>query len=295
MPLFGAHLSIAGGLHNAVAAAIALGCETVQIFTKNASQWKAKPLVDDEVRTFRSAVANAGLKYPTAHDSYLINLAAPDDTLYRKSIEAFIDELERAEALGLSYLVMHPGAHTGSGEDAGLARIVTALDEVQSRTRGYAVKVLLENTAGQGSTLGYKFEHLAAILNRVKDASQLGVCFDTCHAFAAGYALTTAADYTETFERFEDSIGLDCLKLFHVNDSVKPLGSRVDRHAGLGLGKIGLAAFERLASDPRFREHPMILETPKEDNDGNPMDPVNLQILRGFSADKLTGSRRSKG
>jgi deoxyribonuclease IV len=309
MPLFGAHMSIAGGLHKAVEAAAALGMDTLQLFTgnpsawpfkprpaertvsqsaalltKNASQWEGKPLRDDEIRTFQRAVADAGLRFPTAHDSYLINLAAPDDGLYRKSIDALAKEMRRAEALGLSYLVTHPGAHTGGGENAGLARIVAALDEVHSRCAGFAVTLLLENTAGQGTSLGYRFEQLAAILDRVQNADWLGVCFDTCHAFAAGYPLASAADYPATFEAFDAAVGLARLKLVHVNDSVKPLGSRVDRHAHIGRGQIGLDAFRRLVTDPRFAALPMVLETPKEDDDGTAMDPVNLVVLRGFLA-----------
>ncbi len=283
MPLFGAHMSVASGLHNAVAAAVSHDCSTVQIFTKNANQWAAKPLEAEAIATFRSAVKQAKLKFATAHDSYLINLAAPDDVLYRKSIDAFAEEIERAEALGLSYLVTHPGAHTGSGVEAGIARVVRALDEVHARCAGFKVKVLLETTAGQGSCLGAKFEELAAMLDRVKDAKRLGVCLDTCHVFAAGYAIHTEPGYAATFEEFDDRIGIAKLKLFHVNDSVKGLGSRVDRHAGLGLGLIGLDSFRRLANDVRFAKLPMILETPKDDENGDStMDAVNLGIIRGL-------------
>lgn len=282
MPLFGAHMSVAGGLHHAVEAAVEHECGTVQIFSKNANQWIGKPLSDDDVAVFRKAVKKAKLKFATAHDSYLINLAAPDDALYQKSIAAFADEVERAEALGLSYLVMHPGAHTGSGIDAGVQRVAAGLDEVHKRCPGYKVKVLLETTAGQGSCLGAKFEEIAAILDRVKDSKRLGVCLDTCHAFAAGYEIHTEAGYAATFDEFDDLIGLSRLKLFHLNDSVKPLGSRVDRHAGIGLGCIGTDAFRRLVNDRRFAKLPMILETPKEDAAGQPMDPVNLGVLRGL-------------
>jgi deoxyribonuclease-4 len=282
MPLFGAHMSVAGGLYRAAELAAEQECDTVQLFTKNANQWAGKPLTDDDVRAFKKAVKAAKLKYPTAHDSYLINLAAPGDELYRKSIAAFTEEVERAEALGLSYLVSHPGAHTGSGEEAGLARVVAALDEVHARCAGFKVKVLIENTASSGTCLGGKFEHLAAILDRVKEPNRLGVCFDTCHAFATGYPLAAEADFATTFEQFNDLVGLSRLKVFHVNDSVKGLGSRVDRHAAIGRGQIGIDAFRRLVTDPRFRDRPMILETPKEDDAGNPMDPVNLAVLRGF-------------
>ncbi len=282
MPLFGAHMSISGGLHNAVTAAAAHDCGTLQIFSKNANQWASKPLQELDIATFRKAVKLAKLKFVTAHDSYLINLASPDDGLYRKSIAAFVDEVERAEALGLSYLVTHPGAHTGSGVDAGIAKVVAALDEVHTRTAGFKVKVLLELTAGQGSCLGAKFEEIAAILDRVKEAKRLGVCLDTCHVFAAGYEIHTEAGYAAMFEQFDDLVGIAKLKLFHINDSAKPLGSRVDRHAGLGLGHIGLEAFRRLVNDPRFAKLPMILETPKEDANDAPMDPVNLGLLRGM-------------
>ena len=282
MPLFGAHLSIAGGLPNALTAATALGCDTVQLFTKNASQWVGKPLAEDDIREFRRVLRATKLKFPAAHDSYLINLAAPDDGLFQKSVAAFADELDRAEALGLKYLVSHPGAHTGSGEETGLARVVAGLDEVHARCSGYKVKVLLETTAASGSTLGGRFEHLAALIERVKAPERLGVCLDTCHVFAAGYPLATAADYAATFQQFDELVGLAKLKLFHINDSMKPLGSRVDRHAGIGLGEIGLDAFRRLVTDPRFANRPMILETPKVDDAGGEMDPVNLRILRQF-------------
>jgi deoxyribonuclease IV len=286
MPLFGAHMSIAGGLHRAISASVALECETVQLFTKNANQWASKPLSDTEISLFRKELAKSGLQYPTAHDSYLINLAAPDDQLHQRSIDALTVELERAESLGLSYVVTHPGAHTGNGEDNGIARIVAALDEICARCSGFHVQILLENTAGQGTSLGHRFEQLASIISAVKDASVLGVCFDTCHAFAAGYALASPSEYAETFDQFDATIGVDRLKLFHINDSVKALGSRVDRHAGLGRGEIGLAAFRRLVTDKRFTNHPMILETPKEDETGHSMDPLNLGILREFRADK---------
>lgn len=284
MPCFGAHLSIAGGLHLAVQAAMELECDTVQLFTKNASQWAGKPLNTTEIDLFRKAIRKSKLKYPTAHDSYLINLAAPADDLWHKSIDAFTIEIERAEELGLSYLVTHPGAHTGSGEATGLQRVVAALDETHRRTAGAKVMVLLETTAGQGSTLGYRFEHLAFMLDHAKEPSRLGVCVDTCHIFAAGYPIHTAAGYKSTFEQFEDLIGLKRIRVFHLNDSVKGLNCRVDRHAGLGLGSIGEECFKKLVNDKRFAKHPMILETPKEDKDGNAMDAVNLAKLRGYLA-----------
>jgi deoxyribonuclease-4 len=284
MPLFGAHMSIAGGCHNAVAAALAHGCQTLQLFTKNSNQWDAPPLTDDAVRTFRAALRKSGLRYATAHDSYLINLASPDEALFRRSVEAFLIELQRAEQLGLRYLVMHPGAHMGSGEEEALGRVARALDEVHARCAGFKVKVLLETTAGQGTTLGHRFEHLARILALVAEPRRLGVCLDTCHVFAAGYPLAPAAEYEATLREFDRLIGLRRLRVFHVNDSKKPLGSRVDRHAHIGRGCLGLEPFRLLVNDPRFRDRPMILETPKEEDDNPDMDAVNLGVLRKLVA-----------
>ena len=261
-----------------------LRCETLQIFTKNANQWDAPPLAHEAVASFRRAVGATNLSHLTAHDSYLINLASPDDALFAKSIAALVRELERAEALGLRYLVTHPGAHVGSGEDAGLTRVVAGLEEVHARCAGFGVRLLIETTAGQGTSLGHRFEHIGTLLQRASCADRMDVCLDTCHVFAAGYALTGESEYASTFQQFDDLIGLSRLKLFHVNDSVKPLGSRVDRHAGIGLGQIGTEAFRRLVTDPRFAHLPMILETPKKDDDGHEMDAVNLDMLRGFVA-----------
>jgi deoxyribonuclease-4 len=293
MPLFGAHLSIARRLHAAVSEAVALKCDTLQIFTKNASHWTAPPLTADDIGNFRRAASASNLRHLTAHDSYLINLASPEEGKYAKSVDAFVDEMERAEALGLDYLVTHPGSHMGRGEEEGLSRVVAGYEEALARCAGFRVRVLVETTAGPGTTLGHRFEHLAAILLRARCADRLDVCFDTCHVFAAGYALASESDYAATFQQFDDLIGLARLRLFHVNDSAKPLGSRVDRHAGIGQGEVGLDAFRRLVTDPRFRDHPMILETPKEDEDGNPMDAVNLGVLRGFLTD--SGAQRSDG
>lgn len=283
MPLFGAHTSIAGGCHNALLAAAAHGCQTVQLFTKSANQWAARELTSEDVRTFRTTLRRTRLRYPTAHDSYLINLASPDEVLYRRSIEAFVIELQRAELLGLRYLVTHPGAHVESGEEAGLARVALALDEVHGRCPGFRVQVLLETTAGQGTTLGHRFEHLARIIAQVAAPARLGVCLDTCHVFAAGYALAPEAEYQATMNAFDAVIGLKRLRVFHVNDSLKPFGSRVDRHAHIGQGHIGLDAFRWLVNDPRFRDRPMILETPKEDADDRDMDAINLATLRGLA------------
>jgi deoxyribonuclease-4 len=276
MPLFGAHMSIAGGLHNALLAAQVHGCTTVQLFTKSSNQWKAKELTEDDVRTFRRTLRRTRLRKAMAHDCYLINLASPDADLYRRSMEAFLIELQRAEALGLRYLVTHPGSPTDGDEGAGLVRVAGALDEVHRRCPGFRVQVLLETTAGQGNTLGHRFEHLAQILGMVADPRRLGVCLDTCHVFAAGYALAPEAEYGKTMREFNRVIGLKRLRAFHLNDSLKPRGSRVDRHAHIGQGHLGLEPFRLLVNDPRFYNRPMVLETPKEDE----MDTVNLRTLR---------------
>src|SRR5947209_3517082 len=258
MPLFGAHMSIAGGCHNALLEAQAHGCATVQLFTKNASQWSAKPLTDEDVSTFRRTLRQTGLRFPMVHDSYLINMASPDEALYRRSVEAFLVEMRRAEQLGVRYLVTHPGAHIDSGEEAGLLRVAGALDEVHASTPGFKVRVLLETTAGQGSTLGHRFEHLARILGLVKDPDRLGVCFDTCHVFAAGYALAPEAEYRATLKAFDRTVGCRRLLAFHLNDSLRPFGSRLDRHAHIGRGELGIEPFRLLVNDRRFRNRPMV-------------------------------------
>ncbi|HTU19277.1 MAG TPA: deoxyribonuclease IV [Gemmataceae bacterium] len=282
MPLFGAHMSIGGGCHNALLAAQALGCDCVQLFTHAPSQWSGRELSDEEVRLFRRTLRQSRQRQAMVHDCYLTNLASPEEALYRRSLETFLIELRRVERLGLRYLVMHPGAHLDSGEEAGLARVAAALDEIHRRTRGCKVRVLLETTAGQGSTLGHRFEHLARILSLTDEPERLGVCFDTCHVFAAGYALSPAAEFQATMKAFDRTVGLSRLRAFHVNDSRKPQGSRVDRHAHIGRGEMGLEPFRLLVNDRRFRNRPMILETPKEEGEEKDMDAVNLAMLRGL-------------
>ncbi len=279
-------MSAAGGCHNALTAAVAHDFDTVQLFTKNNNQWNGKELTADDVQLFRVTLKTSKLKFPTAHDSYLINLASPDATLYQRSLAAFVIEMQRAEALGLSYLVMHPGTPTDGDESAGLGRIVRALDAVHDRCPKYRVKILLETTAGQGKSLGHRFEHLAAIFDSVKDARRLGVCLDTCHVFAAGYLLAPATEYEKTLTTFDRLIGLNKLKAFHMNDSKKPFGSRVDRHEHIGQGFLGLEPFRLLVNDPRFEKIPMIMETPKEGLAGEDMDVMNLKILRSLVGKK---------
>jgi deoxyribonuclease IV len=280
--LLGAHMSIAGGCHNAVTAAAELGMTTVQLFTKNNNQWAGKLLSDADVREFAKVLADTGITAPVAHDSYLINLASPDDVLWEKSIAAFRDELERAERLGLIGVVMHPGSFVSSTEEAGLERIVTALDRIHRETEGLRTLTLLEATAGQGTNLGHRFEHLAWILDQASTSARMGVCVDTCHIFAAGYPLGTAEEYAATWSQFDRLIGIERVKALHINDSVKPLGSRVDRHAHIGRGCLGLEPFRLLMNDPRLASVPKYLETPKGLENGEELDAINLRTLRGL-------------
>ena len=283
MALFGSHLSVAGGLEKALLKAQEYGFDSVQLFTKAPNQWAAKPIAPQDAAMFRKTLRQSKLKKPTVHDSYLINLASPDDNLWRRSIEAFIDEVNRAEQIGAAYLVTHPGAHLDSGEETGLAKVATALDEVHRRCNEVKVRILLETTAGQGSSLGHQFEHLARILELVAEPKRLGVCFDTCHVFAAGYSLGTEADYHNTMREFDRLIGVSRIKVFHLNDSKKPRGSRVDRHEHIGRGCMGLEPFRFLVNDTRFQNRPMILETAKEVlPELGDMDCVNLAVLRGL-------------
>lgn len=283
-------MSIAGGYYKAVVAAAELGMDCVQLFTKNNNQWQGKPLTSDEIDQFQAALRETGITHPCAHDSYLINLASPDDALWRKSLDAFVVELERAEALGLMGLVMHPGSHLASTVEQGLGRIVSALDEAHRRTAGYRVFTLLETTAGQGTNLGHRFEHLATILNASIAAERFGVCVDTCHIFAAGYPVTSAAEYAATVKEFDKLIGLHRIRAFHLNDSVKGLGSRVDRHARIGGGLLGIEPFRHVLNDPRFQDVPMYMETPKGEEAGEALDAINLRTLRGLIAKKKRAS-----
>jgi deoxyribonuclease-4 len=273
-------MSIAGGCHRAVEAAHAAGFQTVQIFTKNGNQWRAPALADDHVSAFRQALQTTGIKGPVAHTSYLINLASPDEALWTKSIEAMMVEVTRCHQLGVKDLVVHPGAHMGSGEEAGLRRVAQAIDVIHRQTEGQDVTIDLETTAGQGSSLGHRFEHLQAILELVHNPSRLGVCVDTCHIFAAGYSLDGPEGYDETMQNLNATVGFHRLRVWHVNDSSREAGSRVDRHAGIGDGKMGLEPFRQLVNDLRFRSLPLILETPKGTRDGEDLDARNLRILK---------------
>lgn len=284
MPLFGSHLSIAGGYYKAAEKAAGLGFDTVQIFTKNNNQWRAKPISDEEAALFRSSLDRCGLARAIAHDSYLINLASPDDALWHKSIDAMVVELERAHRLGLGHVVAHPGAHVGLGEAAGLERIVAALDIVLDRTRGITTTVSLETTAGQGTNLGHRFEHLGWILAHTKRSDRLTCCIDSCHVFAAGYPLAPKRKYNETMRLFDKAVGLDRVVAWHLNDSKREQGSRVDRHEHIGRGYLGCEPFEHIVRDRRFRTTPMILETPKvvDPESGRDWDAINLDTLRSL-------------
>ena len=289
----GAHMSIAGGLPLALTRGHALGCSAVQIFVKNQRQWAARPLGADEARAFRDARRATGIRWAFAHASYLINLASPASTAWAQALDAFTDELERAEALGLDAVVIHPGSHLGGGVEAGLARVAAAVREALRRTRGYRVRVALENTAGAGGALGRTFAELGAMLDRVDRARRVGVCLDTCHLFAAGYDIRSAAGYREAMAECEHAVGVERVLAFHLNDARAPLGSGLDRHEHIGRGELGLAPFRRLLGDARVAGAPKVLETPKEPE---PIaDRRNLAALRRLRRISATPSRPRDG
>ena len=281
MPLLGAHMSVAGGLHLAFDRLKKVDGEALQIFTRNQRQWRAAPVAAEEVVLFKEAWAEAGKPPVASHDSYLINLAANKQETVAKSMAALADELRRCDALGIPFLVMHPGSHLGDGAEAGIDRFAKNLDTVLAEDGGEEVMVLLETTAGQGTNLGASFAELAAIIEQSKYPHRLGVCLDTCHVFAAGYDFRTPAGYAAVFADFDHQIGLERLRFFHLNDSIKGLGSRVDRHTHIGQGEIGLEGFRLLLNDPRFVSHPMTLETPKADDLAE--DIANLRVLRSLA------------
>jgi deoxyribonuclease-4 len=283
MPLLGAHMSIAGGLHRAPLKGREAGCEAIQIFTGNRSRWKSKKLSTKEIDLFHKACEETSIPVVAAHSSYLINLASTRSHVFEKSVHALLQELERVERLQIPYLVMHPGAHVGGGEEKGLRRFAGALNRVLERTTDYRVKILLETTAGQGTTLGFRLEHLAEILEMTEFQERLGVCMDTCHAFVAGYDFRTAKAYRQFVKEFDKILGLERLKLFHINDSKSGLGSRVDRHEHPGAGFIGLKAFSFFLNDPKLAHLPFLIETPKGKNkDGLDWDGINLNLLRSL-------------
>jgi deoxyribonuclease-4 len=274
----GAHMSIAGGLSLALERGHALGCFAVQIFVKNQRQWAARPLGDDEVRAFRAARRTTGIPWVFAHASYLINLATPDPVAWARAVDVFTDELERAEALGLGCVAIHPGSHLGTGVEAGVARVAAAVGETLRRTRGYRVRIALENTAGGGGTLGRSFAELGALLDRTGRARRVGVCLDTCHLFAAGYDVRTRAGYEAAMAECARLVGIERVLAFHLNDARAPLGSGLDRHEHIGRGRMGLAPFRLLLQDRRFQGVPKALETPKDPEPA--ADLRNLAVLR---------------
>jgi deoxyribonuclease-4 len=279
-PLLGAHMSIAGGVFNAFLHGKSVGCNTIQIFVKSNNQWRAKPLSDEEVEKYHQLQKETGIYPVVAHDSYLINAASQDQTLNAKSRDALKIELERCQTLKIPYLVMHPGSHVGAGESVGLTTIARALNEIFEELEDQGTKIALEATAGQGSNLGYKFEHLADIMGRVKQPNRMAVCMDTCHVFAAGYDIRTALGYKNVMAEFDRIVGLQHLAAIHFNDSKKGLGSRVDRHEHIGKGELGKEAFGFFLNDARLDKVPKILETPKGPDYAE--DKVNLKVLRSL-------------
>lgn len=280
----GAHVSVAGGLHNAFGIGAELGCQCLQVFVKNQRQWSARPLGDPDIRQWRSAARRTGIRTVVGHATYLVNLARGEGRLRRMSIATFIDELDRCDRLGIRGLVIHPGSHGGDGYDKGIGRVIEAIDQIHQSLPRCRARILLETTAGQGSSLGHRFEEIGEIIHRVAEPARLGVCLDTCHVFAAGYDITTPRGYADAIAQFDRLIGLRKLACLHLNDSARPLGSRVDRHAHIGEGHLGRRAFALIMRDRRLVRVPKIIETPKEHApDGRHYDVVNLELLRGLA------------
>lgn len=281
----GAQMSVAGGLYKAFSRGDDVGCESILVFTKSNRRWKAKPLTEEDVRQYEEAAAEYDHIRPVAvHASYLINVASPDSDLWEKSYRALKIEVERAAAIDAPFLTFHPGAYTDGDEESGLANIARALNRLLEETAELDTIICLETMAGTGTTLGHRFEHLAKVIGETGGHERIGVCFDTCHVFAAGYELRTPEAYDQTMSEFDSVVGLDRIHCFHFNDSRHELGSRKDRHAHIGEGHLGRQAFANFLNDARWSEHPAHLETPKteEDDDGNEieMDPINLETLR---------------
>jgi len=280
--LLGAHVSIGGGVHKAPERARNLGCDSMQIFTRNQMQWKARDIGKDEAEQFIENLEKFKIMKTMAHDSYLINLAAVDRKILMKSKDAFLEEISRAKKLGIDFLVFHPGAHMGAGESKGIKLISSNVREAIEASGDLGLRVLFETTAGQGSTIGNSFEQIAKLLELVGLDDRTGVCFDTCHCFAAGYDLSTEEGYGITFELFDDVIGLNRLYAFHINDSKGRQGSRLDRHENIGKGRLGLRAFGLLMNDRRFSKHPMVLETPNVDEEYE----ADLRVLQSLIGSK---------
>lgn len=278
----GAHMSIAGGVENAVLAGHSVACQAIAMFTKNNNQWKAKALTKDDADRFNAALVETGIKPVVAHSSYLINLGSPDNVLWKKSTASMEDELARCELLGIPYLVVHPGSHKGKGVDFGLKRVAEAMDQIHSKHPTWRVMTLIEHTAGQGDHLCHTFEEIGQLRDLIADNKRIGVCLDSCHLFAAGYDLRKPETYADVFKNFSDLVGIEQVKAWHLNDSKTPLGSRVDRHEHIGKGKVGRAGFRNIMNDARWRNLPGLLETPKGPELKE--DKVNLRVLRNLIA-----------
>lgn len=278
--LFGAHESIAGGVYKSIERGKQATCDTIQIFNKSNSQWRAAKLKPDDVDKYFQLIEETGVTVATSHTSYLINIASPDPALNEKSYKSLKEEMERCELLKIPNLVMHPGSHVGSGEEVGMNLIAGKINRLFDELDNNSVTLLLETTAGQGTNLGCTFEQLAHIIDRVENKNQIGVCLDTCHVFAAGYPLVDPKDYKKTVKTFEEVVGLDRLRIIHMNDSLKEFGSRRDRHEHIGKGFIGLDGFRNIVNDKRLKNIPMILETHKGEDLAE--DIENLKVLRGL-------------
>lgn len=279
MDLFGAHVSISGGIENAILSGNELQCNAIQIFSKQQLRWNAKPLLEKEIAPYRESIKKSAIKSVIIHDSYLINLGSPDKENLIKSREAFLEEVIRAESLNAAGLVLHPGSHGNKiTEDECMKVIAESIAITLDKTKGFTTKLFIENTAGQGNTVGYTFEQLAKIIDLVSGKDRIGVCFDTCHAFASGYEIRNEKAYEEIFRRFNDLIGLDKIHVFHINDSKRDRGTRVDRHENIGIGLMGKEPFRYLVNDIRFKNIPMILETPG----GDAWFRTNLNLLRSM-------------
>ena len=276
----GAHMLITGGLHKAIESGEAINCETIQVFTKSNRSWNAKSLNDEDIDQFLKRSVETKISPIFAHNTYLINLCATDSAIYQKSFDGMKMEIERAEQLQLPFTVLHPGSHMGAGEEAGLRRVSESLRKIFSETEGFKVRVLLETTAGQGTNLGYTFEHLATLLQLIDYPDRVGTCFDTCHTFAAGYDFRTQKGYENVISSFDSIVGLKTLFAFHINDSINDCGSLVDRHEHIGKGTIGTAGFKHFLNDKRFANHPGVLETPKDKDYKE--DIMNLKVLRSL-------------
>ena len=277
-PLLGAHVSVSGGVNNAPERGRKLGCDCIQIFSKNQNQWKSKPLTDEAREGFKEGVKEHEIRSVLIHDSYLINLCSPDEKKLKMSVDAFIDEIDRGDQLGINQLVFHPGSHMGEGEETGLRSIAENLNRIIETRPDSKVRLLLETTAGQGTNLGYRFEHLRQIIDLVEDKDRMAVCLDTQHVFASGYDMRDEVSYKSAMKEFDDIIGLELLQAFHLNDSKKEYASRRDRHENIGNGLIGENTFHFLLNDPQFSGIGMYLETPGGDDDYI----ADLKLLRSL-------------